>query len=120
MDGCQALLARALDGPLARAAGLLCGQAGTADIVDASIALVTAARSRGGPAAVVTSDPPTSDSCFRHWARQPAWSPTDNEQRSVRAASFPLCESGVGVFGHGSQAGVIDQVPHISITKDIT
>lgn len=65
MDGRQALLARALahcdevplDGPLARAAGLLCGQAGTADIVEASIALVTAARSRGGPAAVVTSDP---------------------------------------------------------------
>jgi hypothetical protein len=61
----QALLARALahcdevplDGPLARAAGTLCGQAGTADIVDASVALVAAARSLGGPAALVTSDP---------------------------------------------------------------
>ena len=61
----QALLARALahcddvplDGPLARATGLLCGQARTADIVDASVALVAAARSRGGPVAVVTSDP---------------------------------------------------------------
>ena len=61
----QALLARALshcdevplDGPLARATGLLCGQAGTADIVDASVALIAAARSRGGPVALVTSDP---------------------------------------------------------------
>ena len=61
----QALLARALshcyevplDGPLARATGMLCGQAGTADIVDASVALIAAARSRGGPVALVTSDP---------------------------------------------------------------
>jgi hypothetical protein len=61
----QALLARALshcnevalDGPLARATGLLCGQAGTADIVDASVALIAAARSRSGPVALVTSDP---------------------------------------------------------------
>ena len=60
----QALLARALshfgevplDGPLARATGLLCGQAGTADIVDASVALVAAARSRSGRVALVTSD----------------------------------------------------------------
>lgn len=61
----QALLARALahcdevplDGPLARATGLLCEQAGTADIVDASVAFVAAARSRSSSAAVITSDP---------------------------------------------------------------
>ncbi len=61
----QVLLARALahceevplEGALARASGLLCGRAGTADIVDASVALVTAARSHSGPAALVTSDP---------------------------------------------------------------
>jgi hypothetical protein len=61
----QALLARALahcdevplDGPLARATGLLCGRAGTADIVDASVALIAAARSHSGPVALVTSDP---------------------------------------------------------------
>ena len=60
----QALLARALshcdevvlDGTLARATGLLCGQAGSADIVDASVALIAAARGRGGPVAVLTSD----------------------------------------------------------------
>ncbi len=63
--GRQALLARALvhcdevplEGALARATGLLCGHAGTADIVDASVALVAAARSRTGPTALVTSDP---------------------------------------------------------------
>ncbi len=61
----QALLARALshcdevplDGVLARASGLLCGQAGAADIVDASVAVVAAARTRGGSVALVTSDP---------------------------------------------------------------
>lgn len=61
----QALLARALthcdevplEGSLARATGLLCGRAGTADIVDASVALIAAARSQTGPAALVTSDP---------------------------------------------------------------
>lgn len=61
----QALLARALthcdevplEGALARATGLLCGRANTADIVDASVALIAAARSQTGPAAVVTSDP---------------------------------------------------------------
>jgi hypothetical protein len=61
----QALLARALahcdevplEGALARATGLLCANAGTADIVDASVALVAAARSHIGPTAVVTSDP---------------------------------------------------------------
>ena len=59
----QALLARALahcdevplDGPLARATGLLCGQAGTADIVDASVAVIAAARARGSAVALVTS-----------------------------------------------------------------
>jgi nicotinamidase-related amidase len=61
----QALLARALahceevalDGPIARATGLLCGHAGTADIVDASVAMIAAARSQGGPVVLVTSDP---------------------------------------------------------------
>ncbi len=61
----QALLARALkhcdevplDGPVARASGILCGDASTADIVDASIAVVSAARSRHGDVAIVTSDP---------------------------------------------------------------
>jgi hypothetical protein len=61
----QAPLARALahcdevplDGALARAAGSLCGRAGTADIVDASVALVAAARSLATPTALVTSDP---------------------------------------------------------------
>ncbi len=61
----QALLSRALthcdevplEGSLARATGLLCGRAGTADIVDASVALVAAARSQTGPTALITSDP---------------------------------------------------------------
>lgn len=61
----QALLARALahcdevplDGPLARATGLLCGQAETADIIDASVAVIAAARARGSSVALVTSDP---------------------------------------------------------------
>ena len=61
----QALLARALvhcdevplEGSLARATGLLCGRAGTADIVDASVALVAAARSQTGPTSLITSDP---------------------------------------------------------------
>jgi hypothetical protein len=61
----QALLARALvhcdevplEGSLARATGLLCGRAGIADIVDASVALIAAARSQTGPVALVTSDP---------------------------------------------------------------
>ena len=42
---------------LARATGVLCERAGTADIVDASVALVAAARSQTGPTALVTSDP---------------------------------------------------------------
>jgi hypothetical protein len=61
----QALLTRALthcdevplEGSLTRATGLLCGRAGTADIVDASVALIAAARSQTGPTALVTSDP---------------------------------------------------------------
>lgn len=61
----QALLARALkhcdevplDGALARASGILCGHANSADVVDASIVVVAAARSRHGQVAVVTSDP---------------------------------------------------------------
>jgi hypothetical protein len=61
----QALLARALkhcdevplDGALARASGVLCGHASTADVVDASIAVIAAARSRHGHVAIVTSDP---------------------------------------------------------------
>lgn len=60
----QALVARALthcdevalDGSVARAAGLLCGRADTPDVVDASVALVAAARSQTGPTALVTSD----------------------------------------------------------------
>lgn len=63
--GRQALLSRALthcdevplEGALARAAGLLCGRAGTADIVDGSVALVAAARSQTSPTALITSDP---------------------------------------------------------------
>jgi hypothetical protein len=61
----QALLARALkhcdevplDGPLARASGVLCGRASTHDIVDASVAVVGAARSQHGAVVIVTSDP---------------------------------------------------------------
>ncbi|MFN0092366.1 MAG: twitching motility protein PilT [Acidimicrobiales bacterium] len=61
----QALLSRALrhcdeiplDGPLARAAGRLCGQASTADVIDASVALSAAGVSGGDDIAVVTSDP---------------------------------------------------------------
>ena len=61
----QALLARALahcdevalDGTLARAAGLLCGQAQISDVVDSSVAVIAAARARGGPVVILTSDP---------------------------------------------------------------
>jgi hypothetical protein len=60
----QALLVRALrhcdevplDGALARASGLLCGQSRTSDIVDASIAIVAAGRSRHTNVSIVTSD----------------------------------------------------------------
>jgi len=60
----QALLKRALrhcdelalDGLIARAAGLLCGQTGTADVIDATVALAAAAAARAGDAVLVTSD----------------------------------------------------------------
>jgi predicted nucleic acid-binding protein len=44
----------ALDEETARAAGVLCGQTGTADVVDASVVLC--ARERGHPT-IITSDP---------------------------------------------------------------
>lgn len=61
----QALLSRALgqcdevalDGAGARAAGLLCGRSGSADIVDASVVLTAGGLARNGPVAVLTSDP---------------------------------------------------------------
>lgn len=61
----QALLSRALahcdevplDGVVARAAGLLCGRAGTADVIDASVALTAAGVARHEAVAIVTSDP---------------------------------------------------------------
>ncbi len=61
----QALLSRALrhcdeiplDGVVARAAGLLCGRAGTADVVDASVALTASTLARSADALVFTSDP---------------------------------------------------------------
>jgi hypothetical protein len=60
----QARLARALhqcdevalEDRLARSAGVLCGKASTADVIDASVALVAAAASHHGPVAVLTSD----------------------------------------------------------------
>ena len=42
-----------LDGPTARAVGVLCGRAGTSDMVDASVVLTA----RLTKSAVVTSDP---------------------------------------------------------------
>jgi hypothetical protein len=61
----QALLSRALvhcdevplDGVVARAAGLLCGRAGTADVIDASVAVTAAGVARHDEVAIVTSDP---------------------------------------------------------------
>jgi hypothetical protein len=50
LRGCSVL---EMDEPIARAAGSLCGSAGTSDVVDASV--VAAAASRH--AAIVTSDP---------------------------------------------------------------
>lgn len=48
----------ALDGVRARAAGTLCGQAATSDIIDASVALTAAGAARnGGPVSIATSDP---------------------------------------------------------------
>lgn len=61
----QALLIRALryceevplDGPVARAAGLLCGRTATADVIDASVAVAAAGSARYDDVAVLTSDP---------------------------------------------------------------
>jgi hypothetical protein len=60
----QALLSRALshcdeiplDGVVARAAGLLCGRSGTADVIDASVALTAAGVARQESVAIATSD----------------------------------------------------------------
>lgn len=61
----QALLSAALrhcstvplDDATARAAGLLCGQSGTADVIDATVALAAASLARSTDTAVFTSDP---------------------------------------------------------------
>jgi hypothetical protein len=61
----QVLLARALrhcdevplDGVAARAAGLLCGQSGSIDVIDASIAIAANALARSGQTTIFTSDP---------------------------------------------------------------
>lgn len=45
-----------LDGPNARATGLLCGATGTSDIVDASVAIAAATLARHQPTTVLTSD----------------------------------------------------------------
>lgn len=47
----------ALDGSNARAAGLLCGQTATADVIDATVAIVTAGLARTDDVALLTSDP---------------------------------------------------------------
>ena len=60
----QAQLARALhhchevplDGPNARAVGLLCGATDTSDIVDASVAIIAATLARHQPTTVLTSN----------------------------------------------------------------
>ena len=60
----QASLARALklsdevplDGQMAREAGALCGQTGTADIVDASVAVTASKAARYDDVGVITSD----------------------------------------------------------------
>ena len=60
----QVLLSRALahcreiplDGPSARAAGLLCGEAGTADVIDASVAVISAGLARLDAVVLLTSD----------------------------------------------------------------
>ena len=61
----QVLLARALrhcdeislDPSAARASGALCAQTGTADVIDASVALVAAGMARAHEPVVLTSDP---------------------------------------------------------------
>ena len=64
-DARQAVLARALqhcdeialDGSLARASGILCGQTDTADVIDATVAVTAAGLARTGDVASATSDP---------------------------------------------------------------
>ena len=46
-----------LDSKVARAAGLLCGRAGTSDVIDASVAVAAATARLNGTVAVLTSDP---------------------------------------------------------------
>ena len=61
----QVLLSRALahcaevplDGPLARAAGTLCGRTGQSDVIDASVAVTAAGLALLNDVAVLTSDP---------------------------------------------------------------
>jgi hypothetical protein len=61
----QAVLSRALrhcdelalDGTGARAAGLLCGESDTADVIDASVAIAAAGMARHHEVAILTSDP---------------------------------------------------------------
>ena len=47
----------ALDGSHARAAGLLCGQTSTIDVIDASVAITAAGLARSADVAILTSDP---------------------------------------------------------------
>ena len=51
--GSSAISVEVLDAALAKAAGALCGRAGTADVIDATVVL--AARARG--TTIITSDP---------------------------------------------------------------
>ena len=61
----QVLLSRALahceevslDGPVARAAGTLCGRTGQSDVIDASVAVTAAGLALLNDVAVLTSDP---------------------------------------------------------------
>ena len=46
-----------LDSTVARAAGLLCGRAGTPDVIDASVAVAAATAALSDTVAVLTSDP---------------------------------------------------------------
>ena len=45
-----------MDGQIARETGALCGQTGTADVVDASVAVTAARAARRDDVGVVTSD----------------------------------------------------------------
>ena len=58
LDRCEEV---PLDGIVARSAGLLCGRAGTPDVIDASVALAAAATSAAGTASILTSDPDDLD-----------------------------------------------------------